>query len=459
MNNSKTNQSGIDMLNPPFLKKLLLFALPLMATGILQIIYNAADIIVVGKFAGHEALAAVGSTTSLINLILNLFIGLATGTGVVTANLIGAEDHDGLRKSVHTAMLTSVICGIFVGIFGFVFSRFFLQLMGSPDDVIDLSTLYLKIYFLGAPASMIYNFGAAIIRSDGDTKRPLIILAISGMVNVALNLVLVICFKLGVAGVAIATIISQYISAVFIVRRLRRMPNACRLIIHDLKIHKKALKKIMGIGIPAGLQGVMFSLSNVIIQSSINSFGSIAVAGCSAATNIDNFIYCCMNGISQTTMTFTSQNMGAARYSNNRKIYHRCMGLSLVITAILSGIALACPEQILNIFSSDADVIRIGVERTYSIVTFYLLCALMDLAGCQLRGMGRSVEAMLITLVGSCGIRILWIFTVVPFNRTLSNIFVAYPISWALTFVVLQICCIVCQRKLEAKNRDKCNVA
>lgn len=459
MSKIKSARNETDMLNPPFFKKLLIFALPLMATGILQIIYNVADIVVVGKFAGHEALAAVGSTSALINLILNLFIGLATGTGVVTANLIGAEEHDALRKNVHTAMLTSVICGVFVGVFGFVFSRFFLTLMDSPADVIDLSTLYLKIYFLGAPASMVYNFGAAIVRSNGDTKRPLVILAALGIVNVVLNIVLVICFHLDVAGVAIATIISQYISAVFIVRRLRRLPNACRLSIRNLRIHSKSLKKIMTIGIPAVIQGVMFSLSTVIIQSTVNSFGSIAVAGCSAAMNIDNFIYCCCNSVSQTAMNFTSQNTGAVRYENIRKIYLRCMALTVVTALLLTGISLMFPAQILSIFSSDSEVIRIGIERTQMVVTLYVFCALMDLACCQLRGMGRSIEAMLITLIGSCGLRILWIFAVVPFKRTLANVFVTYPITWIITFAVLQICCIVCLRKLEAKKRGKHNVA
>ncbi len=441
------------MLSGPFFGKLLSFALPLMATEILQIVYNAADVIVVGKFAGRESLAAVGSTSSLINLILNLFFGLATGTGVVTANLIGAEDHKRLTRSVHTAMLTSVICGVFVGVFGFFFSEFFLQLMDSPDDVIGLSTLYLKIYFLGAPASMVYNFGAAIIRSNGDTKRPLAILAASGIVNVVLNLVLVIRFHLDVAGVAIATIISQYISAVFVVLRLRKLPEECRLSLRKLHIYKEELKQIITIGLPAGIQGVMFSLSNVIIQSAVNSFGAVAVAGCSAAVNIEDFLYMCANAVSQTAMAFTSQNMGAVRYDNVGKIYKRCALLTTIVTLLLMAAALIFPSQIIGMFSNDADVIRVGVERAYVVISFYAVCSLMDLAACQLRGMGKSFEAMLITLLGSCGIRIFWIYAIVPMKHTLSNVFVSYPVSWTITFIVLQICCIMTMKKIRSAEK------
>lgn len=438
----------VDMLNGPFFCKMLFFAFPLMLTGILQIVYNAADIIVVGQFAGKESLAAVGSTAPLINLIVNLFLGFATGTGVVTANLIGAEDDDALKKSVHTAMLFSVVCGCIVGVFGVVSSRSFLWLMGSPEDVIDLSALYLKIYFLGTPASMIYNFGAAVIRSNGDTKRPLIILGFSGIVNVVLNLVLITVFSLGVAGVAIATVVAQYISAFFIVRKMTRLTNACRLSFGELRFHKKQLKRIVTIGLPAGFQSMMFSLSNVVIQATVNSFGSIAVAGCSAATNIDNFIFVCSSAISQTAMTFTSQNMGAGRYKNVSRIYWRCMLMTSVLNLLLMSVALVFSQQILRMFSNDADVIQMGIERTNMVVKFYVMCGMMDLAGSQIRGMGRSFEAMLITLVGSCGIRVLWIYMIFPFNPSLSNVFLAYPVSWTITFVTLQICYAFLNRKI-----------
>ncbi len=450
----KAAKREVDMLNAPFLKKLLLFAIPIMLTGVLQIMYNAADVIVVGRFAGKEALAAVGSTASLVNLILNLFLGLATGTGVVVANLIGAGNDTDIKRGVHTAMALSVVSGIAVGIFGFFSSGVFLKWMGSPSDVIELSKLYLKIYFLGAPASLIYNFGASIVRSNGDTTRPLLILGVSGLVNVVLNLVLVIVFGLDVAGVAIATIVAQYISAIWVVRILLKMPNACRLNIKEIKFHKKELIKIIRIGIPAGLQGMMFSLSNVVIQSTVNSFGSVAIAGNSAGNNVDNFLWVWMNAFSQTAMTFTSQNMGAAKYENIRRIYWRCMALTVVMTSAAVLASLIFDEQIIGMFSSDAAVIKVGVERIRYIASVYVLAAVMDLAACQVRGMGYSFAAMLITLIGTCVLRMVWIYTIFPLNPTLPMLYISYPISWTITFAALHLCYIFGNRKLCRKRAD-----
>ncbi len=449
----KTRQREIDMLNAPFFKKLLLFAIPIMFTGLLQIIYNAADVIVVGRFAGKEALAAVGSTGSLVNLILNLFIGLATGTGVVTANLIGAGNADGLKKNVHTAMLLSIFCGFFVGIFGFFASRYFLIWMGSPSDVIDLSDLYLKIYFMGAPASLVYNFGAAIVRSNGDTKRPLIILGATGLINVLLNLLLVIVFHLDVAGVAIATIVAQYISAVAILRILIKLPNACRLNIKELKIDAPSLKKIVQIGIPAGIQGMMFSISNVLIQSTVNSFGSAVIAGNSAGSNADNIAWVCMNAFSQAAMTFSSQNMGAKKHENIGKIYWRCQALAVAVTVIISLLMLAFPTQIIGLFSKDAEVIQIGAVRIKYILSVYFLAAIMDVAACQIRGMGHSLSAMFITLVGTCAFRVLWIYVVFPLNPVLPTLYLSYAASWIVTFVALHANYIIAIKKL-GKNND-----
>ncbi len=445
---TKRKQREIDMLNAPFLKKLLLFAIPIMFTGVLQIVYNAADVIVVGRFAGKEALAAVGSTSSLVNLILNLFIGLATGTGVVTANLIGAGNTDGLKKNVHTAMLLSIICGFFVGIFGFFASRQFLVWMGSPSDVIELSTLYLKIYFLGAPASLVYNFGAAIIRSNGDTKRPLVILGITGLINVLLNLLLVVVFHLDVAGVAIATIVAQYISAVAVLRILIKLPNACRLKIRELKIDTNSLKKIVQIGIPAGIQGMMFSVSNVLIQSTINSFGSVVIAGNSAGVNTDNIAWVCMNAFSQASMTFASQNMGAKKYENISKIYWRCMGLAVIVTVIIAIVMLVFSTQIMGLFSKDPDVIQVGVERMKYILSVYFLATIMDVAACHIRGMGHSLSAMFITLVGSCVFRVFWIYVIFPLNPVLPVLYLSYPASWIVTFIALHINYVLCNRKI-----------
>ena len=440
------------MTTGPFLKKILIFAIPLMITGVLQLVYNAADIMVVGRFAGSESLAAVGSTSSLINLILNLFIGLSTGAGVVTARNIGAEETERTHKSVHTSMTLSIISGIAVGIFGFFFASQFLVWMGTPDDVLPLASLYLKIYFLGAPGSLIFNFGASILRSTGDTKRPLIILSLTGIVNVVLNLILVIFFHMNVAGVAIATITAQYLSAIFIVIRLLRMDNMCRLKLNKLRIHKLELINIIKIGLPAGLQNSLFSFSNVLIQSSINSFGSVAMAGNTAAQNADAIIYVCTNSVAQTAMTFTSQNMGAMKYKNIRKVFFMCMGIALIFSVSLGGISLLFPEEIIGIFTTEAEVIEIGKQRLLVLMTTYFMCSLMDVAGCQIRGMGRSLEPMIISLLGACGFRILWLYTGFKLNPQLWTLYLSYPISWTLTFISLFICFLIIEKKLKKRE-------
>ena len=447
------NKRGIlDMTTGPFFKKILFFAFPLMLTGVLQLVYNAADVMVVGRFAGSEALAAVGSTSSLINLIINLFIGLSTGAGVITARHIGAGLPDRIHKSVHTAMAISVASGFAVGAFGFFMSERLLVLMGTPDDVLDLATLYLKIYFVGAPGSLIYNFGASIVRATGDTKRPLIILSSTGLINVFLNLILVVFFHMNVAGVAIATIVAQYVSAIFIVIRLKNLDNECRLNFKKIRIHKEELKEIVKIGLPAGFQNSLFSFSNVLIQSTINSFGSVAMAGNTAAQNADAIIYTCTNAFGQASMTFTSQNIGARKYENLRKVYFTCMGFALVISVSLSAIGLIFPEQIIGIFTTDPAVIEIGKERLYILLTTYFLCSLMDVSGCQIRGMGKSLEPMIITLLGACGIRILWLYTGFPLKKELWNLYLSYPISWGLTLVALFICFFVFEKRLKKEK-------
>ncbi len=430
---------SLDMTEKPSFKKILIFSIPLMFTGLLQMVYNMADIIVVGRFAGPNSLAAVGATSSLINLILNIFFGLAMGSGVMAARYIGAKDDNRLTKCVHTAMTLSVICGISVSIFGFFMSEKLLILMDSPPEVLPLSTLYLKIYFLGSPASLIYNFGASIVRSTGDTKRPLYILTASGIVNIVLNLFLVIVFKLDVAGVAIATITAQYISAVCIVIRLVKMTDACRLHFKKLRIDLTELKRIMLIGIPAGIQNSLFSFSNVIVQTTVNSFGATAVSGIAAGSNFDSMIYTCTNAVSQTTMTFSSQNMGAGKYENLSKIYARCLTLTVIIGGILSLAGYIFSDFVVGVFSTDPDVIKIGAERLRFILPFYTFCSLMDVGAGQLRGMGKSFEPMIITLLGGCGLRLLWIFAFFPKNPTLIYLYYAYPISWTITFFVLFI--------------------
>ena len=427
---------ALDMTKGPFLKKILIFSLPLMLTGLLQLAYNTADVVVVGRFAGKEALAAVGSTGSLVNLLLNIFLGLSMGAGVVIARHIGAQDEERIHKCTHTAMLLSVLCGFGIGIFGFFMSGSLLKLMGSPDDVLDLATLYLKIYFLGAPGSLVYNFGASVLRATGDTKRPLFILSLSGLVNVSLNLILVIFFDMGVAGVAIGTIASQYISAFFVVRCLIRMNNACRLYFSKLRIYPSELKKIIRIGLPAGIQNSLFSISNVIIQATVNSFGSVAMAGIAAGSNFDSYVFTCTNAIAQTTMNFTSQNMGAKSYFNIGKIYRYCLIMTVIVGVSMGGVGYFLSNFIVGLFSTDPDVIAIGAERLMLIMPFYFFCSLMDVAAGQVRGMGKSVEPMIISLLGGCGIRIFWIYVILPFNRTLINLYWAYPISWVVTFFV-----------------------
>lgn len=443
---------SLDMTNGPFLKKILRFSLPLVLTGLLQMIYNTADVIVVGRFAGGTALAAVGATGSLVHLILNIFLGMSMGSGVMTAKYIGARDENSVKRCVHSAMLLSILSGIFVAIFGFVFSEQLLVMMDSPEDVLPLSKLYLQIFFLGAPAGMVFNFGASIVRATGDTKKPLLILSLSGIVNIVLNLILVIKFNMSVAGVAIATIVSQYISATIIVIVLFKMKNACKLDIKKLRFHKEELKRILYVGIPAGIQNSLFSVSNVIIQTTVNSFGSVAMAGIAASSNIDSLIYTCTNAISQTTMTFSSQNYGAKKYKNFNKIYLRCIVLTIVIGGGMGALGVVFKDFLVGIFSTDPAVIEIGAQRLTLILPFYFFCSLMDVGAGQLRGMGKSFLPMLVSLLGGCGLRILWIFAFFPKNPTLIYLYYAYPISWTITFVVLFVCYFLVRSQILKKS-------
>lgn len=444
-----------DMTTGPFFKKIILFSIPLIFTGLLQLVYNTADTVIVGRFAGKQALAAVGSTGSLVALILNVFMGLAMGAGVVTAKYIGAGNMQKVKRCTHTAMLLSVVCGIAVGIIGFFVSGWMLRLMNVEAEILALSTLYLKIYFLGAPGMLIYNFGAAILRSHGDTQRPLYILFLSGIVNIVLNLILVIPVKLGVSGVAIATVVSQYISAALVVVCLLRTDSVIKIHLKELRIHKSELLEIVKIGVPAGIQNSMFSIANVIIQSSVNAFGENAMAGIAAGSNYDSYIYTCTNAFAQTTMTFTSQNVGAEKYENVSKIYGRCLLLTCVVAGGLSCIGYVLRSQIVGIFSDVPEVIAIGAERMQLIMPFYITCSLQDVAAGQIRGLGRSTEPMLVSLIGTCGVRLLWIFVFLPMNRTLMNLFIAYPLSWAITFIAQAALYAVLKKKLMKSRLQK----
>lgn len=441
------------MTTGPFFKKIVLFSVPLVFTGLLQLVYNTADTVIVGRFAGKQALAAVGSTGALVALILNVFMGLAMGAGVVTARSIGAGDTAKIKRYTHTAMTLSVISGIAVGIIGYFISGLLLQLMHIETEILTLSTLYLKIYFLGAPGMLIYNFGAAIVRAHGDTQRPLYILFLSGIVNIVLNLILVISVQLGVSGVAIATVVSQYISAALIVLYLFRSDSVIRIRRKELRIHKQELFEIVKIGVPAGIQNSMFSIANVIIQSSVNSFGENAMAGIAAGSNYDSYIYTCTNAFAQTTMTFTSQNVGAEKYENIGKVYGRCMALVCAVGGVLSLLGYIFRGQIVGLFSDVPEVITIGAERMQLIMPFYITCSLQDVVAGQIRGLGKSTGPMLVSLLGTCGVRLLWIFVFLPMNRTLMYLFIAYPLSWGVTFIAQAILYTVLKRNLIKKQQ------
>ena len=423
----------IDMCDGPLLSKILLFSVPLMMSGILQLLFNAADIIVVGRFAGSSALAAVGSTSSLINLLINVFVGLSVGVNVLVAKYYGGQREKDMSETVHTAVLTSLLSGLFLVILGGIAARPLLHLMGTPDDVLDQAVLYMRIYFLGMPVLMVYNFGAAILRAIGDTRRPLYFLFMAGVVNVALNLFFVIGLGMGVDGVGWATVISEHVSALLVLKSLMEAPGALKLNLKELRIHPKKLKRIVKIGLPAGMQGAIFSISNVLIQSSVNSFGSIAMAGNTASANIEGFVYTAMNAVYQTNLSFTSQNLGGRKYSRINKIMYICLGvvtvvgLSLGLTAVLGG------RMLLGIYSSDPEVLRYGMLRLGIICTTYFLCGIMDCMVGSLRGLGYSIIPMFVSLTGACGFRVLWVFTVFAAYHSLDVLYLSYPVSWAIT--------------------------
>jgi putative MATE family efflux protein len=439
----------MDMCSGSVLKKMIIFALPLMCSSILQLLFNAADIVVVGRFAGDNALAAVGSNTALINLLTNIFVGLSVGANVLTAQYYGAKHDKDLRDTVHTAMTLSIYSGIFLTVIGIALARILLELMQAPEEVLNLAVVYLRIYFLGMTTTMVYNFGSAILRAVGDTRRPLYYLLGAGIVNVVLNLFFVIVLKMGVAGVAAATAISQTISAALVVRCLVKEKGGIHLDLKALGIRKEKLFKIMQIGLPAGFQGMVFSLSNVVIQSAVNSFGAIAVAGNSAASNIEGFVYMAMNAFYQATISFTSQNYGAKQY---KRIYKILFAGELCVTVTglaLGNLAVYFGQTLLGIYSSNPEVIASGMVRLRIICSIYALCGIMDVFVGALRGIGYSIVPMIVSLVGACGLRLLWIATVfqIPEYHTLRTIYVSYPITWAITLTVHAVTFFILARK------------
>lgn len=435
-------KNQLDMTKGPVFKELIIFSVPLILSGVLQLLFNAADVIVVGRFAGDNSLAAVGSTSSFINLMLNLFIGLSIGSSVVSANYFGAGKIRELQNTVHTSMLLSVYSGIGLTILGIVFARPILLMMQAPREVLVLAVLYLRIYFAGISATVIFNFGSALLRAKGDTKRPLYILMVAGVINVILNLVFVICFHMDVAGVALATVISQIFAAVFVVILLMREEDGFKMEFKKLKIHKYILFRIIKIGLPAGFQGMMFSISNMVIQSSVNSFGPVVIAGSSAGINIEGFVYLAMNGFSQGALTFTSQNMGAGQKNRIKKLVFVSLLTVLVVGEGLGFLVVFFARQILGIYSQNPLVIEAGIRRLTVICSTYALCGIMDTLSNIIRGIGHSLLPMIVCIIGVCVFRIVWLSTIflTPAFHTEFIIFVSYPISWALTFIAHCIC-------------------
>ncbi|MBQ6814656.1 MAG: MATE family efflux transporter [Lachnospiraceae bacterium] len=450
---SAENKYQMDMCNGSILKKMLIFTVPLMFSSILQLLFNAADIVVVGKFAGDNSLAAVGSTSSLINLLVNLFIGLSIGGNVLAARYFGAKQDRDLSETVHTAMTVSVISGVVLAIVGILGSPIILTWMKTPEEVLDLAVIYLRIYFIGMPAMMVYNFGASILRAIGDTKRPLYFLMAAGVINVALNLIFVIVIRMDVAGVALATTISQCVSAYLVVRCLLREEGAIRLDLKKMHISKDKFLKILQIGLPAGFQGILFSLSNVVIQSSINSFGKIIVAGNSAAANLEGFVYVAMNSLYQGAISFTSQNIGAGKYERINKILFTALACVIVVGVVFGNAVVLFGEPLLGLYSDSEIVIEAGLLRLKYICGVYALCGMMDVMVGMLRGMGYSIVPMIVSLIGACALRIVFLTTVFKLEEfhKIENVYLTYPVSWILTFIAHVITFIIVKKRLNRR--------
>ena len=448
MEKGASKKYEIDMCNGPLLGKIMVFYIPLMLSGILQLLFNAADIVVVGRFAGNEALAAVGSTGSLTNLIVNLFIGLSVGANVLVARFYGAGQDGELKEMVQTAIATALAGGVILVFLGFFISGPALGWMGTPEDVIQHSVLYMRIYFAGMPFMMVYNFGSAVLRAVGDTKRPLYYLLIAGVVNVVLNLIFVIVFSMGVAGVAAATVVSQAISAALVVRCLILTDSAYRLVLQGMKIAPDKLIKMVQIGVPAGMQGALFSISNVLIQSSVNSFGSVAMAGNTAASNIEGFVYTAMNAFHQAAISFSGQNYGARKYKRIFNVLVICEVMVVAVGVLMGNAAYFFGGTLLKLYTIDPAVIQYGILRMRIISVPYFFCGVMDVAVGALRGMGYAIMPMLVSLTGACLFRVVWIYTIFQSNRTLECLYFSYPISWTLTFLVHFVCFAVVYRRL-----------
>lgn len=444
----KNNKYEIDMCNGTIMDKLISFALPLMISGMLQLMFNAVDIIVVGRFTGSQALAAVGSTTALICTFTNLFIGVSLGANVLAAGFYASGKTKEMSETVHTAILLALISGIAMSIIGILCARESLVLIATPDDIIGQAALYLRIYFLGMPFFMLYNYGAAILRAVGDTKRPLMYLIAAGTANAVLDLILVIIFKMGVAGVAIGTITSQFISCILVIRCLCKTDAIYKLYISKLRIKKYYLIQILKVGLPAGIQSTVINFSNVLLQSSVNSFGEIAMAGYTAANNILGFLYVSVNSVTQACMSFTSQNYGVRKFKRMDKVLVDCAILSIIVSVVIGGGSYLLGHQILGIYTKQEDVIQCGMEILSISTIPYFLCGLMDMIPGSMRGVGYSAVPMLLSIIGTVGTRLVWIYGVFPEHRSLYVLFMSYPVSWGLTIVMQAICLVFVRRKI-----------
>ena len=440
------------MVEGPLFGKILMFILPLIATSILQLLYNAADVVVVGRYAGEKELAAVGATGALITLIFNVFMGLGNGAGVCAANAIGAKDDGRVKRYVHTSILVALIGGVATMIVGIFLAGPMLKLMDTPEDIIDLSTLYTQIFFLGAPANLIFNFVAGLLRASGDTKRPLYILSLSGIVNVLLNLLLVIVFKMHVAGVAIATITSQYISMFFVLRHLMRLDSSLRYNVKETKIHKKELLDILRVGIPSGFQGMMFSISNVMVQSSVNLLDTTVVAGNTAAGNIEGFIWASMNTLHQAAQTFTSQNLGAGKIERSKKVVTSSLIIVTFVGVVMGIAANVFDTELLGLYApGKTDVIAAGIDRLRVVAALYFLCGIMDVFSGVLRGLQYSVSQMIISIISICVFRVIWLSTVFKAEPTARNIYMTYPYSWILATLAFIVCYIIAYKRIKKR--------
>ena len=443
---ARKNKYEIDMCNGPIMRKLISFSVPLVLSSALQLLFNAVDIVVVGKFSGSQSLAAVGSTSALINLMINLFIGISLGANVMAGRYFATRREKDMSNLVHTAMTFALISGVFMSFVGLFFSKGALTLMGTPDDIINLSALYMKIYFMGMPFFMLYNYGAAILRAVGDTKRPLMFLTIAGIVNAVLNMILVIFFNLGVVGVAVATVVAQMISCVLVLNVLFKADASYKLSIKKIGVKMDYLTQLLKIGVPAGIQSIVISFSNVLLQSSVNSFGSIAMAGYTAANNIFGFMFAIVNAFSQTCMSFTSQNYGAKKPKRMDKIFVQCLALSVGVAIVMGCGVYAFGDTVIGMYTTDPEVVKCGVEIFLYTTTTYFIVSIMDLIPCAMRGMGFSVAPMLLSIIGTVGTRVFWIYCIFPTHHALDILFISYPLSWTIT-VLLQAVCFYFVRK------------